>query len=149
MTFKYRVGIWMVPDLSLLLAACLEAHGMVDDLEGITWVPLHPARYRSRGFNQAALLAYTLARRYGLPRPTRCLVRWRPTETQTRLTAPRRVSNVEGAFWVPRRNRVAEKNWLLIDDVMTTGATLNACATELIRAGAESVDVVTVARGMI
>ena len=114
MTFKYRVGIWMVPDLSLLLAACLEAHGMVDDLEGITWVPLHPARYRARGFNQAALLAYTLARRYGLPRPTRYLVRWRPTETETRLTAPRRVSNVEGAFWVPRRNRVAEKNGFLL-----------------------------------
>ncbi|HMP74507.1 MAG TPA: phosphoribosyltransferase family protein, partial [Kiritimatiellia bacterium] len=111
-------------------------------------VPLHPARFRGRGFNQADILAGHLAGRWGwglLPKGT--LRRVRQTPTQTRLTARQRISNVRGSFRVERPQAVANLDVLLVDDVMTTGATVNECARVLRRAGARSVRVLTVARG--
>ena len=146
-TFKYREGTWMTHDLVTLLAGCFRTHFAPFFPDVVTCVPLHPARRRMRGFNQAALLGRSLARRHGLPFSALMLRRVRLTETQTRLKAVDRAGNVQGAFRIRRSHRVAGRSVLLVDDVMTTGATVSECARMLKEAGAQRVDVITVARG--
>ena len=116
-----------------------------DDFDFITSVPLHPARRRERGFNQAELLSRALARIAGLPE-LRTLRRAMATQTQVGLSDAQRLENVRNAFRCTNIGRVAGKRILLIDDVMTTGATVASAAGALINAGAEKVSVLTVAR---
>jgi competence protein ComFC len=119
-------------------------------------VPLHPSRQRERGFNQAELLALGLSR--GLARAgrvavlrieTHCLRRTRPTAPQTGLSLRARQENVRGVFSVARPERVRERLVVLVDDVMTTGATLSACAGALKAAGAGAVFALTLARATL
>lgn len=107
-------------------------------------VPLHPRRQRARGYNQAELLARELGRSLGLPVKTRLFLRTEDTPSQTGLTRAQRVENVRGAFRT--HDKLDRKRILLVDDVCTTGATVDACARALKRAGAQSVEVVTLAR---
>jgi ComF family protein len=109
-------------------------------------VPLHPKRLRARGFNQAVLLARALARRRGLAVAPRLLVRRRSTDAQTGLGAAERRANLRDAFAVRPSLRVPDRPLVLIDDVLTTGATADACARALRAGGALSVDVYTVGR---
>jgi ComF family protein len=113
-------------------------------------VPLAPDRERERGYNQSACLARALAARWG--DGCRCaedlLVRTRRTETQTRLTPADRLRNVSGAFSAPQsaRNVLRGAHVVLVDDVVTTAATLNACAAALYDAGTRIISFVTFAR---
>jgi len=109
-------------------------------------VPLHRARLRARGFNQALLLARALGRRRGLAVAPRLLVRTRATEAQARLPATERRRNLDGAFTVRAPNGCSARPIVLVDDVLTTGATADACARALLAAGAARVDVYTVGR---
>ncbi|MFN8545876.1 MAG: phosphoribosyltransferase family protein [Candidatus Binatia bacterium] len=109
-------------------------------------VPLHPRRLRARGFNQALLLAHRLARRRCLDLGVRALVRLRDTAAQADLGADGRQANIRAAFAVRQPATVVGRAIVLVDDVMTTGATANACASALRAAGAERVDVLTVGR---
>lgn len=109
-------------------------------------VPLHPRRKRQRGYNQAELLARRLGRAFRLPVQAEVLERVRPTLPQVTLSLRERMENVKGAFRCVDRARVAEKRVLLIDDVMTTGSTLEACAAALKEAGARRVWGYTLAR---
>ena len=109
-------------------------------------VPLDRRRERSRGFNQSELIARELSRITGVPIDRRTLRRERPTETQTGLTHSQRRLNVQGAFRVRHPERVAGKRVALVDDVITTGATVDACARTLKRAGAARVIVLALAR---
>lgn len=144
---KYEKALWLAPDAAEWLHNCLQAEypGRLFDL--LIPVPLHHVRRRERGYNQAAILAHALGRRLGRPVRPGLLRRIRPTATQTNLTAKERLSNVVGAFKYKRTKRLKDQRVLLIDDVMTTGATVNACAKTLKRGGAASVHVVTAARG--
>lgn len=144
---KYNNAVWMAQDLAALLLACIQAEYSEIDFDLISAIPLHPARRRARGFNQSALLASALARRMHRPFKKRATRRIRSTTSQTGLTAPQRAANVCGAFRTGLFTRLKGKQILLVDDVMTTGATANACAAALKRGGAETVYVVTVARG--
>jgi ComF family protein len=109
-------------------------------------VPLHPRRLREREFNQAEILCQELSRACGLPVLTP-LVRRRYTTTQTRLDRKGRRQNLRDAF-IPGKNAdVMNLNLLLVDDVLTTGSTLDACAAVLREAGANSVRALTAARG--
>lgn len=108
-------------------------------------VPLHPSRRKHRGFNQTEKLAEALSVLVSVP-VQRALRRTRRTTPQVRLGAESRRENVEGAFALAPGQRVCGKRFILVDDVVTTGATLGACAEVLIAAGSESVAVVTVAR---
>jgi ComF family protein len=109
-------------------------------------VPLHRWRLWRRGFNQAALLAQALAKLTGVPLAVDAIVRVRPTAISRGLGRRARAANVRGAMRVPERNRVAGRCIFLIDDVLTTGATADACARVLRRAGAREVHVLTWAR---
>jgi len=109
-------------------------------------VPLHRTRLRARGFNQALLLARALGRRRGLQVAPRLLVRTRATEAQARLAAAERRRNLHGAFAVRFPRLCCERSLVLVDDVLTTGATADACARALLAAGAARVDVYTVGR---
>jgi competence protein ComFC len=108
-------------------------------------VPLHPARERERGFNQAALLAELLSKSTAVPlRPV--LERIRYTTTQTAYDRAERIENLRGAFRLRKNRDVRDLRVLLIDDVLTTGSTLSECARVLKAAGAISVHAATAAR---
>ena len=137
------------------------AHGMAERMARLSWppdvvleraalvpVPLARVRERERGYNQSALLARALASRWELPVQDHALERVRATRTQTRLTPDQRRGNVSGAFRVPETAaaEVRGKHLVLVDDVITTGATLAACAAELFGAGARVISIVTFGR---
>lgn len=109
-------------------------------------VPLHPRRLRRRGYNQSALLARHLARRLGCVVVLTAVVRTRDTASQVGLDVTERRTNVRGAFAVRRPADVRGRTVLVVDDVWTSGATVRAVAAALRDAGAEAVDVLTVAR---
>jgi ComF family protein len=136
--------------LSRALAQCLGEQLPLNghDYDLVIPVPLHRRRLRWRGFNQAALLGVTVARRMGCALDLACLARVRDTPPQTMQQGAERRHNVRGAFVVTRRERIANRRLLLVDDVMTTGATLDECARTLLAAGARRVDVFTVARAV-
>lgn len=104
-------------------------------------VPLAPTRRRERGYNQSAHLAHALARRTGGDALHDALVRVRATVSQTQLTPAERKANVHGAFAVgaSHRGTLGGRAFVLVDDVFTTGATLNACATALLESGASDI----------
>ncbi len=144
---KYEKALWLAPDLAELLHTCLNAEYPGRTFDVLVPVPLHHVRRRARGFNQSTILAHELGRRMGYPSSPGLLRRIRPTTTQTNLTAKQRLSNVVGAFQYKKGKRLVNQRVLLIDDVMTTGATVNACAKTLKEGGAASVHVITAARG--
>ena len=145
--YKYDRHTWLARDLVRLLEAGWQTHYEDVEIDGVTWVPLHPTRRRARGFNQAQLLAQGLSARLRLPLLRGAVRRDRATATQTHLTAAQRAENVRGAFSCPRPHRVQGRRILLVDDVMTTGATVDEVARSLFRAAAAAVHVLTVARG--
>lgn len=137
-------------DLAPLFARWLSraARELIEETDAIAPVPLHPMRLLHRRYNQAAEIARPLSALTGLSYLPDALVRRRATETQGGKSGSGRKRNVAGAFEVPasRAPQVAGRRILLIDDVMTTGATAEGCARALKRAGAARVDVAVVAR---
>lgn len=144
---KYEQALWLAPDLATLLHNCIRAEYPNQVFDLLVPVPLHPVRKRTRNYNQSAVLAQELARQIKHKNHPELLKRVRPTISQTNLTAKARLSNVSQAFQHRKKARLAGKNVLLVDDVMTTGATVNACAKALKKGGAASVYVITAARG--
>lgn len=109
-------------------------------------VPLHIKRLRQRGFNQSLILARAIAKKWQIPVNFSLLKRHKFTETQTGLHKAERNKNIKGAFEVGDKKIIAGKNVILVDDVYTTGATINECARILTKAGAKKVAVLTLAR---
>jgi ComF family protein len=116
--------------------------------DAVVPVPLHRTRLRWRSFNQATLLALIVAKRLDCPCKPTVLARTRSTPPQTMLDHRMRARNVRRAFAVLRPSEIDKRRILLVDDVMTTGATVDECARVLIQAGAISVDVFTLARAL-
>ncbi|MBN8732645.1 MAG: ComF family protein [Acidobacteria bacterium] len=140
--FKYRGMASLAGPLSRLLLRALPESGSYD---AVVPVPLHWRRRFARGYNQSALLAGELARAMSVPM-REALGRVRATPAQSGLTGAVRRRNLRGAFAVRRPADVVGMRLLLVDDVLTTGATLNACAKELKSAGARHITAVTLAR---
>ncbi len=138
-----RLGL--VPGFARWLARVGRA--ALEDCDLVVPVPLHPWRLWTRRYNQAAELARRLGQGRALRADPFALVRSRPTPSQGAMISARgRRRNVLGAFKVPQAERVAGRRVLLVDDVLTTGATVEACARALKRAGAAKVHVLALAR---
>ncbi len=122
--------------------------GALSGADALVPVPLHPRRILARRYNQAALMANALSGATGVPHWPRALVRTRHTPHQVGLSAGQRAANVEGAFAVrdSARAAVAGRTLVLVDDVLTSGATARSCARALLGAGARAVHVLTLAR---
>lgn len=141
--FKYRGKVSLAKPLGALMAHALPAEL---DIDFIVPVPLHPARLRGREFNQSLLLADQLSRQLKKPVSASHLIRAQATEPQTTLTRQERLRNLRQAFSVKQPDSFAGRRILLVDDVFTTGTTLNECAKVLLKAGAQSVFALTLAR---
>jgi len=120
---------------------------LINEADIIAPVPLSRWRLLSRRFNQSAILAFEIARHHAKTFLPQLLIRTRKTKPQVGLSPAQRKRNVAGAFKVSTRHRQDIKNRkiLLIDDVITTGATINACARALLKAGAMQVDILSLA----
>jgi ComF family protein len=134
---KYSDRVSLANPLGAILKECLEREPFTGDL--IIPVPLHPSRLRQRGFNQAELIAARLGR----PIDARLLRRRKNTPSQTGLTRNERKRNLASAFEVCGE---VKRNVIVVDDVYTTGSTMDEIARTLKRAGAQRVEVLTVAR---
>ena len=135
--FKYRNKRQLAGLFGRALSLIIRADHELDKSDLIVPVPLHWWRRMQRGYNQALLIARAISSECGIEIAD-ALRRKRSTRTQTRLATEQRRRNVENAFTL-KRSVVKNKKILLVDDVMTTGATINECARVLIEAGAESV----------
>jgi len=136
----------LVAILAPMLAETFHKNWSAGEFDIVIPIPLHSSRKRDRGFNQSGLIARTLARRIGVPFSGMILERVRATSSQVGLSNSRRHENVSNAFRCNRPECVSGRRILLIDDVMTTGATVGSAAEELMRSGALRVSVLTLAR---
>lgn len=145
--FKYDRHYYLRHPLAEWMAEALADERIrAQPFDAFVPVPLHAARFRERDFNQAEVLAQLLARRTGHP-VLRSLKRIRYTTTQTRLDRQERMENLRNAFRVRHASAVQSRHLILVDDVFTTGSTVDECSRVLREAGAASVRVMTVARG--
>jgi len=138
------LGAWFAERLAELVTA--EGETLAADV--VVPVPLHRDRQRERGYNQAALLAKPLAKKLRLPHKAVLLTRTRARPDKQVLSLEERWESVRGAFATRPGSQVDNLRVLLVDDVLTTGATLDACARVLRDAGAKSVVALTVARAV-
>jgi ComF family protein len=141
--FKYGRKISLGKPLGRLMARGCRDFLQDCPAEVIIPVPLHTKRLRWRGFNQAVLLGRQLSRAYGIPIDPFVLRRIKATPPQTQLNEAERRRNVRGAFTLAPGRSIEGKKVLLVDDVYTSGATVNECSQTLVRAGAEQVFVLT------
>lgn len=146
--YKYNRALWFESFLGGLLTTAA-----VPELDRAKWncivpVPLHPTKEREREFNQARRLAHWLSRETRIPVNDQLLVRTEPTRTQTLLTRAERAANVRKAFAARPGAKLNGERIVIVDDVLTTGATTSACARALQAAGAGEICVWTVARGI-
>ena len=145
--YKYNRALWFERFLAELLIHHAAPEIGTEKWDFIVPVPLHPLKKREREFNQAARLAARLGLATKIPVNEALLRRVKPTTTQTRLTRQQRAANVQEAFAFCGGRKLDGEKIILVDDVLTTGATTNACARELRKAGAGEICVWTVARG--
>ena len=143
---KYGDRLDLAPTMGRWMARA--GRELLAETDGIVPVPLHWRRLWARRCNQSALLAKTISAEAGVPVADTVLRRVKATAQQVGLSKTARAENVQGAFQVPRERRpeVVGRRLLLVDDVLTSGATVDACARALLRAGAASVEVLVFAR---
>jgi len=145
--YKYNRDVGLAAPLARLLQQRCPLD--VAKYDVVMPVPLHLTRLRWRGFNQALLLARRIARQHGRRVDPFSLERSRATQPQVELDERERRHNVARAFRVSHPDKVRDRRVLLVDDVYTTGSTVNECSRVLLKAGARSVDVLVLARAVI
>jgi ComF family protein len=127
----------------------LKSSGFTADVDMIIPVPLHPSKKRTRGFNQSEYISAGIADATGLPVNINSLVRVVLSPTQTKRSRYDRWTNVEGIFRVDDSESIRGKHVLLVDDVITTGSTMEACVNELLKTGDVKVSVVAIGYAVV
>jgi ComF family protein len=142
---KYKGAREAGKELGRIYGLSLKSSGFLDGIDFIIPVPLHPAKKRSRGFNQSDLISEGIAMQGLIPVETGVLLRNTKTSTQTKKSRYDRWSNVEGIFEVTDEEKLKDRHILLVDDVITTGSTLEACANEILKIEGARVSVAALA----
>jgi ComF family protein len=132
-------------ELGKIYGLTLNPSDFMKDIDMIIPVPLHPAKERIRGFNQSEIISRGIADASTLPLETKIIERMTVSATQTKRSRYERWTNVEGIFRVSNPQMIAGKHILLVDDVITTGSTIESCATELLKTDGVKVSVVALA----
>lgn len=122
----------------------LKSAPWIGEVEAVVPVPLHPKKHAKRGYNQSAIIAAGIARTINVPVEDGGLIRTRNTDSQTKKTREERVANVKDAFALAAKTPIAAKHVLLVDDVLTTGATVEAAANTLLQCQGLSVSICTI-----
>ncbi|MHC1779947.1 MAG: ComF family protein [Bacteroidales bacterium] len=143
--FKYSGDKASGRYLSSLLGKKIVESGCFSGVDILVPVPLHPLKKWKRGFNQASVIAREIGRQIGKPVVEDVLRRGRYSSTQTIKDRKGRKRSVEGAFFLKNPERFSERHILLVDDVLTTGATIEACGTQIYKAGGVTLSVATLA----
>ncbi len=146
--WKYEGKTYLTPFFSEWMAEGLNRYWEPGSLDLLIPVPLHTRRLRERGFNQALLLVKDLSRRTGIPYRKTILQKKKSTIPQVNLSGAEREKALRGIFHVIEKEELSGQWVLLIDDVYTTGATVNECSKALLKGGAERVDVLTLAHAL-
>lgn len=128
---KYKGRKDIAQDMGFMMGEELASDGFFDDIDLIIPIPLHHKKKRSRGYNQSEEIGKGISRATGIPMKTSCIERQRNNTSQTSKSAYERWENVSGIFAVNRPEQLENRHILLLDDVMTTGATITACADAL------------------
>lgn len=144
---KYHSGFYVLKDIATIIRATPHFSRFLENAFLVP-VPLHPAKKRQRGFNQSELLANVFAKSSQALGVLPILKRTRFTNSQTLLNGKERAQNVKNAFALSKEtDLISNLNYILVDDVFTTGSTLNACARVLRAAGAQHLKVITLSHG--
>ena len=145
---KYDAWSAVAAEMATRMSRLSWPRDVMEERAALIPIPLAPARRRQRGYNQSALIGRALGRHWRIPVWDDVVVRSRETGSQTRLTPEQRLENVAGSFFVKRdrRDELRGKHVVLVDDVVTTAATLNTCAKTLYEAGARIISYVTFGR---
>jgi len=144
-SLKYRGRQEIGTKIGMLIAEKMLQGGMDTGIDLLIAVPLHQSKERKRGYNQSSSIASGIAGVLKLPVAERLLLRAANTESQTRKGRDNRHQNMQEAFRVPHPQALSGKHILLVDDVVTTGATLEACAIELFRSGVKEISIAVAA----
>jgi ComF family protein len=148
-SLKYKGIKEIGPELGRIYGQSLKESGFTDDIDVIIPVPLHPSKMRTRGFNQSEYICEGLSSSTDLPVDTKSLVRRLTSSTQTKKSRYERWTNVEGIFQVADPSALRGRHILLVDDVITTGSTIEACVNELNKAGEVRISVVALAYAVV
>lgn len=144
---KFDNRVELCPLISEILVKKIKQKTGILKFDIIISVPLHPNRMKQRGYNQSQLIAQYVANALKVDYELNVIEKIRDIPRQSELCRADRILNVKGAFRVTMSEKVAGKNILLIDDILTTGSTLRECSKELKKSGAKSITVATVATG--
>lgn len=136
-------------ELGRIYGNSLKSSGFLEEIDLIIPVPLHPSKKRQRGFNQSDLISRGISETTGIPMNSDLLVRKTVTKTQTRKSRYDRWTNVQDIFRVTDQDKLKDMHILLVDDVITTGSTIEACANEILKAENVKVSVVALAFSVI
>jgi ComF family protein len=144
--FKYGDRLDLAPMMRRWISRA--GRELLAEADALVPVPLHWRRLWARRFNQSAMLAAAISAESGVPIAAAALKRVKPTVQQVGLSRSERAANIQGAFRAPPESKaaVAGRRLILVDDVLTSGATVDGCARALLRAGAANVDVLIFAR---
>ena len=146
LNFKFHNAKYYFKPFAYYLAQIYKEYNY--DCDVVIPVPIHSTRLIERGYNQSELMANKLCEILNLPLDTTSLIKIKKTKNQAELDFKQRQTNLLGAFKVTDKKKIKGKNILIIDDVYTTGATIDGCAVELFKAGAKSVCALTLAHAV-
>ncbi|MDP2911327.1 MAG: ComF family protein [Candidatus Omnitrophota bacterium] len=145
--FKYKHITYLSKDFSKLIIDFMQQHNVAAGSELILSVPMHPGRLFKREVNHSDMLAKDIARRMDIPYSGKILKKIKNTSIQSTLKREERIKNLHSSFSIKNTSAVRGKNILLVDDLFTTGSTVNECSRILKESGAARIEVITLARG--